>query len=301
MRKKTWRGLALGLSMLALMTGCGNTDTKETGDRATAASTETETEAVTEKTTVAAQEVVTEGMIPVTGDQLKDGTYDISVKSSSSMFDITACQLTVSQGTMTAKMIMGGKGYLFVYPGTIEEAEQAPEGDRISFKEEADGSHSFTFPVKALNQATPCAAFSKKKELWYDRDLCFEASGLPLDAYVEKPYKDAGDLGLSDGEYTAPVTLTGGSGRASVESPAKLTVSGGAVTARIVWSSSKYDYMVVNGEKYLPVENPETENSTFLIPVTGFDFPLPVKADTTAMSEAHEIEYTLTFDSAGIQ
>ena len=86
-----------------------------------------------------------------------------------------------------------------------------------------------------------------------------------------------------------------------MDSPAKLTVSGGKATARIVWSSPNYDYMVVDGTKYLPVENPDSENSTFEIPVAGFDYPLPVRADTTAMSQAHEIEYTLTFDSEGLR
>ena len=54
-----------------------------------------------------------------------------------------------------------------------------------------------------------------------------------------------------------------------------------------------------DGEKYLPVN---TEgNSQFEIPVKYFDKPMDVIADTTAMSEPHEIEYTLTFDSASIK
>ena len=45
----------------------------------------------------------------------------------------------------------------------------------------------------------------------------------------------------------------------------------------------------------------ESEHSTFEIPVAGFDWAMPVVADTTAMrSEPHEIEYTLRFDSASI-
>ena len=102
----------------------------------------------------------------------------------------------------------------------------------------------------------------------------------------------------ADGTYTADVTLSGGSGRASVESPAALTVSGGKVTAKIIWSSKNYDYMKVNDEKYDAVI--ENEHSTFEIPVAGFDWAMPVVADTTAMSEPHEIEYTLRFDSASI-
>ena len=53
-------------------------------------------------------------------------------------------------------------------------------------------------------------------------------------------------------------------------------------------------YMIVNGEKYLPVN---TEgNSVFEIPVDSFDKPLDVIADTVAMSKPHEIEYTIHFE-----
>lgn len=100
---------------------------------------------------------------------------------------------------------------------------------------------------------------------------------------------------LADGKYEIEVTLSGGSGRATVDSPCELTVSGGQMTARIEWSSPNYDYMLVDGEKYLPVN---TEgNSVFQIPVTAFDEPLTVIGDTVAMSTPHEIEYTITFHS----
>ena len=92
------------------------------------------------------------------------------------------------------------------------------------------------------------------------------------------------------------MTLEGGSGRATVDSPAALTVADGKMTATIVWSSPNYDYMIVDGEKYLPTN---TEgNSTFEIPVSALDTALDVTADTVATSTPHEIEYTLTFDSA---
>ena len=100
---------------------------------------------------------------------------------------------------------------------------------------------------------------------------------------------------LQDGEYTVNVALEGGSGKASVESPTKVTVKDGKITATIIWSSPYYDYMIVDGEKYLPVN---TEgNSVFQIPVTAFDEPLTVIGDTVAMSTPHEIEYTITFHS----
>lgn len=103
----------------------------------------------------------------------------------------------------------------------------------------------------------------------------------------------AGFEGLEDGVYEAEVTLAGGSGKASVESPCEITVKNGSAEARIVWSSSHYDYMIVDGEKYLPVN--ESGNSAFEIPVTALDTGIAVQADTTAMSQAHLIDYTLTF------
>ena len=84
-----------------------------------------------------------------------------------------------------------------------------------------------------------------------------------------------------------------------MESPAALTVADGAATATIIWSSNSYDYMIVNDEKLEPVTM--EEHSTFEIPVTGFDWKMPVVADTIAMSTPHEIEYTLCFDSATIE
>ena len=109
----------------------------------------------------------------------------------------------------------------------------------------------------------------------------------------------AEELNLKDGEYTAEVTMEGGSGRATIDSPTDISVKDGKVTAEIKWSSSHYDYMLVDGEKFLPVN---TEgNSVFEVPVAEFDNPMTVMADTTAMSVPHEIEYTLTFDSATLK
>lgn len=101
--------------------------------------------------------------------------------------------------------------------------------------------------------------------------------------------------------YTISVTLEGGTGRATVESPAKLRCDEtGKCWATIVWSSPNFDYMKVDGEKYELISEPGA-NSTFEIPVSAFNEPLAVIADTVAMSEPHEVEYTLTFDSASMQ
>ena len=303
--KKTHAIPALLLAALMLLpAGCG-TDTAADTPSPTLENTAQATPETTQNSQVAdssqmttVEDVVEEGMVPIYADDLKDGVYDVTVDSSSSMFSIVQCELTVENGEMTAVMHMGGTGYLKVFMGTGEEAVAASEEDYIPYEEAADGTHSFTVPVEALDAGIACAAFSKSKELWYDRTLLFRADSLPLDAFREGVYITVDSLGLADGDYTVEVQLEGGSGKASVQSPAALRVEDGTAYATIIWSSSNYDYVKVNGEQYLPLT---TEGgSTFEIPVTAFDFQYPILADTTAMSTPHEIEYTLYFDSATI-
>lgn len=293
--------LLAGFSLLA---GCGQTaDTNTASDTSSSseAVSETAAETVSESENAVADGaetipdslVIPEDMTPVYADSLNDGEYSITVDSSSSMFTVTDCTLTVADGKMTARMTMGGTGYLYVFMG---KGENATEDGYIPFEENPDGTHSFTVPVQGLDMGIDCAAFSKKKEKWYDRTLLFRADSLPVEAFAEGVFNTAESLGLADGVYTAEVTLNGGSGRASITSPAKITVENGTAMAEIEWSSSKYDNMTVGGEKYSPVN---TEgNSVFVIPVTGFDCKMPVSATTTAMSTPHDIEYTLFFDSS---
>mgnify|MGYP003355980605 FL=1 len=302
MRKNIYGIMAAVCLSSVLAAGCGGKNQAET---LPAQSSETmsvqvnETVEATEET-AEQQSVGTEGMTPVLASELRDGVYQIQVDSSSSMFRIEACELTVKDGSMTADMKMGGTGYLKLYMGTGEEAAKAPEEKMIPFEEAADGSHHFTVPVEALDKELDCAAFSKKKEKWYDRVLVFRADSLPADALTDAAQVAAESLGLADGCYTVEVSMEGGSGRVSVESPAKLVVKDQKAVAEVVWSSPNYDYMKVGEEKFLPV-NQGGETSVFEIPVTVFDRKMAVAADTTAMSTPHEIEYTLLFDSASIK
>ena len=302
MRKNIYGIMAAVCLSSVLAAGCGGKNQAET---LPAQSSETmsvqvsETVEATEET-AEQQSVGIEGMTPVLVSELRDGVYQIQVDSSSSMFRIEACELTVKDGSMTADMKMGGTGYLKLYMGTGEEAAKAPEEKMIPFEEAADGSHHFTVPVEALDKELDCAAFSKKKEKWYDRVLVFRADSLPADALTDAAQVTAESLGLADGCYTVEVSMEGGSGRVSVESPAKLVVKDQKAVAEIVWSSPNYDYMKVGEEKFLPV-NQGGETSVFEIPVTVFDRKMAVAADTTAMSTPHEIEYTLLFDSASIK
>ena len=299
MNKKA--NLSLLLVMWALMlTACGNTGSDNSAETALSKAVSDETTESTNAVAEGAQTVpdglvIPQDMTPVYADSLKDGEYNIKVDSSSSMFTVTDCVLTVNEGKMTARMTMGGTGYLYLFMG---KGENAAEDGYIPFEENSDGTHSFTVPVEGLDMGIDCAAFSRKKEMWYDRTLLFRSDSLPAEAFADGVINTIESLGLADGEYSVGVSLEGGSGRAKINSPARLTVSNGEAFAEIVWGSSNYDCMTVGGEKYYP-QNTEG-NSEFVIPVTGFDYKMPVCANTTAMSTPHEIEYTLYFDSATI-
>lgn len=299
--RKTKLALLLA-AVLVLSTGCGKTETPALTQGATQAVTQPapEKEKVASASDMApVEDVVEADMTPVSGTELKDGVYSVIVDSSSSMFKITHCELTVEGGQMTARMYMGGTGYLKVFPGTGAEAAAAEEAAAIPFEEAEDGTHTFTIPVEALDKGIACAAYSKNKEMWYDRTLVFRADSLPLEVFRDSAFATVESLGLADGSYTVQVRLEGGSGKASVESPAALRVEDGQAWVTLVWSSPNYDYMRLGEEKYLPRNT--QGNAEFEIPVTAFDFALPVMADTTAMSTPHEIAYTLYFDSATLQ
>ena len=127
-----------------------------------------------------------------------------------------------------------------------------------------------------------------------------EPEAEPESAPEPEPEPEPEETIPEDGTYTAAVTLEGGTGRATIESPAVLHCENGQFRAVIVWSSPNFDYMKVDGEKYDLVSEPGS-NTVFEIPVSAFDQKLDVIADTVAMSEPHEVEYTLYFDSATLQ
>ena len=116
---------------------------------------------------------------PVYADKINNGTYSIEVTSSSSMFKIVDCQLTVSDGTMSAVMTLSGTGYEKLFMGTGEEAESAPDDSCIFFVENAEGKYTYTVTVEALDNNIDCAAWSIKKQKWYDRTIVFESATLP--------------------------------------------------------------------------------------------------------------------------
>ena len=114
------------------------------------------------------------------------------------------------------------------------------------------------------------------------------------------PYAQAIAVELADGDYSVDLVMDGGSGRASMDSPTKLSVKDGHAVVFVRWSSPNYDYMLVDGAKYLNKTTDIDENSVFEIPVLAMNEPFAVTGDTTAMGTPHEIDYTITLDSKSI-
>ena len=263
---------------LSLLAGCGASSTASSV-ASDAASSETAFAAASSAAETAA---------------LPDGVYTADFETDSSMFHANeACDgkgtLTVENGEMTFHVSLASKKIVNLYPGKAADAEAnesdwlQPTTDTVTYSDgTSEEVYGFDIPVSALDTDFDLAILGTKGK-WYDHVVSVRnAAEKAADAEVP-----------ADGSYTCEVTLEGGSGRATVESPAALTVADGKMTATLVWSSPNYDYMIVDGEKYLPTN---TEgNSTFEIPVAALDTALTVTADTVAMSTPHEIEYTLTF------
>ena len=268
---------------LSLLVGCGASSTASS-----AASSAASSEAASSVTSSAAETAA-----------LPDGVYTAEFDTDSSMFHANeACDgkgtLTVENGQMTFHVSLASTHIVNLYLGKAADAADheadwlQPTTDTVTYSDgTSEEVYGFDIPVSAVDADFDLAILGTKGK-WYDHVVS-----------VRNAVQQAGTAAPADGTYTCEVTLEGGSGRATVESPAALTVADGKMTAAIVWSSPNYDYMLVDGEKYLPTN---TEgNSTFEIPVAALDTALDVTADTVAMSTPHEIEYTLTFDSASLK
>ncbi|MBQ5498722.1 MAG: hypothetical protein IIT73_02855 [Treponema sp.] len=234
----------------------------------------------------------TRGLLPLLAKDIEEGSYEIETASSSSMFKIEKTVLYVKDNAMTADITLSGKGYSNVTMLSAADSEGLTSLEGTTATVGKDGKYVFTLPVQSLNTELVCSAFSKKKQKWYERRVVFYSEKIPAENLFVTPYVMQ-KCGLKDGSYTISVKLAGGSGKASVKSPASMRVKDGIPLARIEWSSPNYDYMILNGEKILPLAN--EQNSVFELPVLVFDKPMSVFADTTAMSTPHEILYQLEF------
>ena len=126
-----------------------------------------------------------------------------------------------------------------------------------------------------------------------------ETTAAPATEAPAAPAAAEKTVALADGMYRIQATLTGGTGKAKIQSPLPLTVQDGQMLVTLIWSSANYDYMLVDGVRYDAVI--EEGHSVFTVPVASLEEPFLVVADTVAMSTPHEIEYTITFDLSTLQ
>ena len=281
--------LAVSALLAASLAGCGSS--------ASSVASSASSEAVSSVAESAVSEAASESAAASSARALEDGTYTAEFDTDSSMFHVNEADngkgtLTVKDGQMTLHISLQSKKIVNLYVGMAADAPDheadwlQPTTDTVTYSDgTSEEVYGFDVPVEALDADFQLAILGTKGK-WYDHTVSVRNVEAQAAEAVETP---------ADGSYTCEVTLEGGSGRATVDSPAALTVADGKMTATIVWSSPNYDYMIVDGEKYLPTN---TEgNSTFAIPVSALGVPLSVVADTVAMSTPHEIEYTLTFSA----
>ena len=102
------------------------------------------------------------------------------------------------------------------------------------------------------------------------------------------------EAGLREGNYSFEGELAGGSGKAHFDGPLLLTVEEDGCFLTFTMSSPFYDYVLVNGERFEPLER--DGNSTFRVPLVMLNEDFLFTADTTAMSEPHEIDYSVRID-----
>ena len=238
---------------------------------------------------------------------IPDGTYVVTFTTDSPMFHVSEANndkgiLTVKDGQMTVHVSLQSKKIVNLYYGLAEDAQKdgaeliEPTTDEVTYSDGyVDEVYGFDIPVPALDEEFDVALIGTHDN-WYDHKVVV-SNPVPGDDVHAGTAID-----LEDGDYQVEVAKEGGTGKASIESPAALTVADGAATLTVKWDSPHYDYMIVDGEKYEPTNKDELANaddesgigSIFEIPVKVLNEPFKVIADTTAMSEPHEIEYDLT-------
>ena len=156
-------------------------------------------------------------------------------------------------------------------PGEGENAPAAREG--------TNGSSAVTAETAASDTETPAEAGNQGEA---GSESAANAGELPQDGTYEP----------------AVFTFQGGSGKVSITCP-EVVIEGGVARALIEMSSPHYEWVKVDGVQYDPENAGEKDrkNSIFRIPVV-LDQEMTISALTTAMSQPHEIEYTLLISLA---
>ena len=267
--------MSIAFLLVALLAGCGynnNNGASPASGQADAADQEESGKtplAEAPKEEASAEEIPEEAKAPEqTAPALADGTYTAQFHTDSSMFHVNeACggkgELTVENGKMTIHISLVSKNIVSLYPGLAQDAAKegakllSPTQDTVTYSDGmTEEVYGFDVPVPALDTEFDLAILGKKGE-WYDHKVSVSGAepleneaGAPAEgtAPEEKETKSAMP---EDGTYRVEISFAGGSGKAAILSPATLTVSAGKTTALVEWNSPNYDYMIVDGKKYL--------------------------------------------------
>lgn len=311
MKKRSLKYL-VALLAVSMLVGCGQAgDIKEVQDEVISDAVEAVEDLAdaVEENEEASEELaeVATDIAEVAGAEcpLEDGTYVAEFDSDSSMFHINEANdgkgiLTVKDGVMTMHISLPSKSVVNLFPGLVEDATKdgavllEPTIDTVTYSDgTSEEVHGFDIPVPVIGEEFDLALIGTKGK-WYDHKVVVSnpVAGDDIHGATSDAEQTEALEAVEDGEYLVEITMEGGSGKASIESPAKMVVKNGESVVTITWSSPNYDYMLLDGVKYEPVN---TEgNSIFELPIKEFGVPVTVIGDTTAMSKPHEVEYKIT-------
>lgn len=262
-----------------------------------------------------------------------DGIYKVNnVVSSSAMFRVVGCTLTVKNGKMSAVLTLSGTGYDYLYLGTEEEAAKADKSLWVPFKEDNNGKYTYTVPLESLDKEIAVAAFSHNRQSWYGRTLVFHSDSLekigdisnegnggtnggsttpsgsnngfilkPNDGKAENESKYEADTSGATSKVNSSTVLADG-----VYTPDCFTWSGGTGKVKIycnkitIQNGQVYATLVFDSDHYQYVKaNGNTYytskgggTATVTIPI-ALNQNNKILGMTDKMSVAHEIEYTI--------
>ena len=262
-----------------------------------------------------------------------DGIYKVNnVVSSSAMFRVVGCTLTVKNGKMSAVLTLSGTGYDYLYLGTKEEAAKADKSLWVPFKEDNNGKYTYTVPLESLDKEIAVAAFSHNRQSWYGRTLVFHSDSLekigdisnegnggtnggsttpsgsnngsilkPNDGKAENESKYEADTSGATSKVNSSTVLADG-----VYTPDRFTWSGGTGKVKIycnkitIQNGQAYATLVFDSDHYQYVKaNGNTYytskgggTATVTIPI-ALNQNNKILGMTDKMSVAHEIEYTI--------
>lgn len=129
------------------------------------------------------------------------------------------------------------------------------------------------------------------------RNICAAAISILIFALCLALPQVSDAQSYQDGSYSVSVGCEGGSGRGGVRS-ADIVVSSGSYTVTFYMSSANYTRARINGGDEIPAVIGSV--SSFTTALYDLDAAVSLSAETTAMSEPHWIDYTVTIDTSGI-